>query len=109
VSSSNSVFEKFRDRFRPGYELREEEEAGEIARLVEVNRESVADMRVFIGTAAYGDFRSRLEGAIRANRPNVSEGQDVTLCKTYKNDGLQTAIDILDEMVRLAEEKAGNV
>lgn len=106
---SNSVFERYRDRFRQAFELREEEDASELARLDEQRRASVEDMRVFIGTAAYEEFRERLEAAIRANRPNVAEGQDITLCKTYKNDGLQTAIDILDEMVRLTEEKVSNV
>jgi hypothetical protein len=67
--------------------------------------DSVRDMRVFISTSAYRDFRAWLDHEIDSTSPNPDMGSDVASCYTFKREGLVASRKRLDLMVRLAEEK----
>lgn len=71
--------------------------------------DSVMDMRVFIGTSAYRDFREWLNHEIDSMSPNPDMGSDVASCYTFKREGLVTAKRRLDLMVKIAEEKLNDV
>lgn len=71
--------------------------------------DSIRDVRVFIATQAYRDLRAWFVQQIREHAPRPEMGSDVGSCYTFKREGLQAGLDRLDAMVRLAEEKLGDV
>ena len=67
--------------------------------------DAVRDMRVFIGTLAYREYRTWLDHEIDTMSPDPSMGSDVAACYTFKREGLIASRRRLDAMIRLAEEK----
>jgi len=70
--------------------------------------ESVRDMRTFVSTQAYKEFRSWLDREIDGMSPDPNMGSDVASCYTFKREGLIVSRRRLDTMVKLAEEKLDN-
>lgn len=72
---------------------------------VQSRQDAIRDMRAFIGTLAYKDFRTWLDHEIDGMSPRPEMGTDVASCYTFKREGLIASRRRLDAMVRLAEEK----
>lgn len=101
---AESVFEKYKGFFSPQERTASEEPGTEDDEIV-ARAEKIRDMRVFISTKAYSDFRATIEREILKNEPDPMMGSDVVACCTFKQQGLRQGLRELDHMVRLAEEK----
>jgi hypothetical protein len=71
----------------------------------ERRRAEIADTRVFIQTDAYKSYRERLKLRIEESRTDPRHGTEAVALMTMKREGLQEAVQLLDLLVRLAEEK----
>lgn len=104
----SSVYEKFShlwsERTATAVAPHEDQSVSE----AEQRSASVKDMRVFIGTVAYKDYRDWLDREIEQMSPDPAMGTDVASCYTFKREGLIASRRRLDAMVRLAEEKLSN-
>jgi hypothetical protein len=65
----------------------------------------VHDVRAFISTQAYKDYREWIQHEIELSSPDPRQGSDVAACFTFKREGLMVALRRLDTMVKLAEER----
>lgn len=99
-----SVWEEFRDRFRAPptrVEPTEQEQAEDEAR----RRSEISDCRVFIGCDAYSRYRKSIESEMKSLSPDPRLGIEAAACMAFKREGLQRALDLLDHILRLAQEK----
>ena len=71
----------------------------------QTRNDEIRDMRLFVGTQAYREYRKWLDREIQSHSPRPDMGSDVASCYTFKREGLIDARGRLDAMIRLAEEK----
>ncbi len=82
---------------------------GDEAKALEEQRiAAIRDARTAVGTEFYKEFRRRLRHEIKVSAPDPMMGSDVAMCMTFKREGLMRSEEILDLLVRLAEEKIPN-
>jgi len=103
-----NVFEDFTRIFKPRIQVVPPIEEDSSAEDSAARAETVRDMRTFVSTQAYKDYRSWLDREIEQTSPDPAMGSDVASCYTFKREGLIVSRRRLDTMVRLAEEKIAN-
>ena len=99
------VYEEFKDLWRRPVVVAAEKAASDEQEAVEARSASIRDMRAFVCLPPYKEFRERIEREIAMQEPNPDHGSDVGACRTFMQSGLRRALRVLDDMVRLAEEK----
>lgn len=99
------VIEDFANLFRPRAVVVETQQEDDLVNDAAQRVEAVRDMRVFLDTQAYKDFRAWIDREIEGMSPDPSMGSDVAACYTFKREGLIVSRRRLDTMVKLAQEK----
>ena len=105
----NAVRERFGHLFRPKPPIATPGPTeDEIAQEREHQAQKTQDMRVFVSTMAYKEFRENVENAIESITPDPREGIEAAACSTFKQEGLREALRIVDRMVQMAEERVSD-
>ncbi len=99
------VFERYKDRFRRVTAKIAGRDADEV--LADMQREQqqvVADMRRFIETDAYKQFREKLTNAIAGAVAQPGDDVQTAAGASFRQAGLREAERIVDHMVQVAAE-----
>lgn len=68
----------------------------------------IRDARTATSTEFFKEYRRRLDSQIDSLSPDPMQGSDVAICMTFKREGLMLARNVLNLMVKLAEERIPN-
>lgn len=98
-----NVFTDFKAMFLPAAAAPRRRDT-ELAEERQVRRDRAQQVKELAGMPGYKMLRARIEAEIEANDPDPALGPDVASCYTFKQQGLRTALKIMDNMEAVAAE-----